>query len=80
MGFFCDGIVRIRLGKEISAPDYDFVNHDFLKPMNEVVVRETGENLEIGHCGKTIIIGKNPFSFMVIDAKGILSIEKISTM
>jgi len=70
LGFFCDGIVRIRLGKEISAPDYDFVNHDFLKPMNEVVVRETGENLEIGHCGKTIIIGKDPFSFMVIDAKG----------
>jgi len=70
ISLFCNDIIRIRLGREISAPEYDFVNHDYLKPMDNVIVRNTGESLEVEHGGKTLVIGKNPFSFMINDVGG----------
>ncbi|HHV99927.1 MAG TPA: alpha-xylosidase [Clostridiaceae bacterium] len=70
IALFRNGIIRMQLGREISVPEYDLVNHDYLIPTDNVIVRNTGESLEVECGGKTLVIGKNPFSFMINDEKG----------
>lgn len=70
VSFFENGIFKVRMGKEIKEPFFDFVNPEALKPLTDFDLRyETGmlavmpENLKLS-------IGAEPFSFVVQDSAG----------
>lgn len=69
LSFYENGIVKIRTGRKIALPEYDFVSPDSLRQC-DISITDSKEEMKIEYGSMKAVIGKEPFSFRIEDEKG----------